>query len=110
MRNADYFSFGGGGVCVLSSTFSEPLRVAFAPLLTTFFVPRLILRPAFLVALAVEWAASLVSCLSPPVSCCANAPNESSRENTNTNNNLSFMSYLGFEVRFSGARSGCHDH
>src|SRR5437899_340989 len=81
----------GGLVSVLSSTLSAPLRVALAPLWTIFLVPRLILPPAFLVALAVSCAASFVSCLRPPVSDCANAPSESRRANTNAHKILKFI-------------------
>src|SRR5437660_9711013 len=95
---------GGFCVSVLSSTLSAPLRVACAPLCNTFLVPRFTLRPAFLVARAVECAASLVSCLRPPVSDCANAPSESGRANTTAHNNFLFINdsfcLIALVVRF----------
>src|SRR5215831_1418755 len=88
----DYFG-GGGGVCVLSSTLPAALLVACAPLWMSFLVRCLILRPVFLAALPVACAASLVSCFMPPLSCCAKAANENTRDNTATHRYFSLIQF-----------------
>src|SRR5215831_17617642 len=74
---------------------------------TTFLVPFLILCPVFFTALPVEWAASLVSCLIPPLSCCAMAPSERAKAATIAHRNFNCIDSPRWQIGFLSHCTSC---